>query len=84
MKIFVVGGALGYATFLEGMSLVDKVEDADVVLFTGGEDVTPSLYDCKKHPATYCNPNRDLEEKEVFNMIKPDQIALGICRGLGN
>lgn len=81
MKIFVVGGALGYATFLEGMTLVDKVEDAEVVLFTGGEDVTPSLYDCKKHPTTYCNPNRDLEEKEVFNRIKENQIALGICRG---
>lgn len=81
MKVFVVGGALGYAIFLEGMTLVDKVEDADVVLFTGGEDVTPSLYDCKKHSATYCNPSRDLEEKEVFNRIKPNQIAVGCCRG---
>lgn len=81
MKIFVVGGALGYANFLEGVSFVDKVEDAEVVLFTGGEDVTPSLYDCKKHNTTYCNPNRDLEEKEIFNKIKPNQVALGICRG---
>lgn len=81
MKVFVVGGALGYAIFLEGMTLVDKVEDANVVLFTGGEDVTPSLYNCKKYSATYCNPSRDLEEKEVFNMIRPDQIAVGVCRG---
>lgn len=81
MKVFVVGGALGYATFIEGMTLVDKVEDAEVVLFTGGEDVTPSLYDCKRHHTTYCNPYRDLEEKEIFNQIKEKQIALGICRG---
>ena len=82
MKVFVVGGALGYANFLEGVSFVDNVEDAEVVLFTGGEDVTPSLYNCKKHVSTYCNPNRDLAEKEVFNKIKENQIALGICRGL--
>lgn len=82
MKVFVVGGALGYANFLEGVSLVDNVEDAEVVLFTGGEDVTPSLYGCKKHPTTYSNPSRDKKEKEVFNQIKPNQVALGVCRGL--
>lgn len=81
MKVFVVGSALGYANFLEGASLVDNVEDAEVVLFTGGEDVTPSLYGCKKHPTTYSNPSRDQKEKEVFNQIKPNQVALGICRG---
>ena len=81
MKVFVVGGALGYANFLEGITLVNEVEEADVVLFTGGEDVTPSLYNCKKHSTTYCNPSRDLAEKEVFNKIKENQIALGICRG---
>ena len=84
MKVFVVGGAFGYANFLEGVSLVDKVEDAEVVLFTGGEDVTPSLYNCRKHHTTYSNPSRDLAEKEVFNKIKENQVALGICRGLGN
>lgn len=81
MKVFVVGGALGYANFLGEISLVDNVEDADIVLFTGGEDVTPSLYGCKKHHSTYCNQTRDLAEKEVFNKIKENQIALGICRG---
>lgn len=81
MKVFVVGGALGYANFLEDIIFVDKVEDAEVVLFTGGEDVTPSLYGCKKHPTTYSNPTRDLAEKEVFNKIKENQVALGICRG---
>lgn len=81
MNVFVVGGALGYANFLENVSLVDNVEDADVVLFTGGEDVSPSMYGCKKHPTTYCNLTRDLEEKEIFNKIKPNQVALGCCRG---
>ena len=81
MKVFVVGGALGYANFLEGVSFVDRVEDAEVVIFTGGEDVTPSLYNCEKHPTTYCNPRRDLEEKEIFDRINKKQVVLGICRG---
>lgn len=81
MKVFVVGGAINYANFLEGASLTDKIEDADVVLFTGGEDVDPSLYGCKKLPATHSNKQRDLSEKKVFESIKPNQVCLGICRG---
>ena len=69
MKVFVVGGATNYANFLEEASLVDRVEDADVVLFTGGEDVDPSLYGCEKHSCTYSNIKRDLEEKAVFEKV---------------
>lgn len=81
MKVFVVGSATGYANFLEGRTLVDSVEEADVVLFTGGEDVDPSLYGCRKSDRTYSNIDRDLKEAEVFKTIKPNQLALGICRG---
>ena len=82
MKVFVVGGATNYANFLEGASLVDRVEDADVVLFTGGEDVDPSLYGCKREQYTHSNKERDLAEKKVFESVKPTQLCLGICRGL--
>lgn len=82
MKVFVVGGATNYANFLENVSLVDKLEDADVVLFTGGEDVDPSLYGCKKESYTSSNLKRDLAEKAVFEKINPKtQVCLGICRG---
>lgn len=81
MKVFVVGGATNYANFLEGASLVDRVEDANVVLFTGGEDVDPSLYGCMKDPHTYSNLERDLAEKKIFESVKPTQLCLGICRG---
>ena len=36
MKVFVVGPAVYYAKFLKNVELVEKQEDADVVLFTGG------------------------------------------------
>lgn len=82
MNIFVVGGATNYANFIEGAQLVDNLEKADVVLFTGGEDVDPSLYGCKKHPSTYSNIKRDLEEKAIFEKVDPSkQVCVGCCRG---
>ena len=84
MKVFIVGEAIHYANFLEEAVLVDQIEEAEVVIFTGGEDVDPSLYGCKKHHTTYCNSKRDQEEQEIFKKITEKQIALGICRGLRN
>jgi gamma-glutamyl-gamma-aminobutyrate hydrolase PuuD len=82
MQVFVVGGDNNYVNFIENVQLVNKLEEAQLVVFTGGEDVTPSLYGCKKHPATYSNPDRDKYEQEIFKRINPNkQVCLGICRG---
>ena len=59
MNVFVVGRATNYANFIEGAQLVDNPEKADIVLFTGGEDVDPSLYGCEKHSCTYSNIKRE-------------------------
>ena len=80
-KIYVVGGWYDYASWINDHVLVDKVEDADIVLFTGGEDVDPSLYGKEKHYTTFSNLSRDLEEKEIFEKVRPDQVCCGICRG---
>lgn len=81
-KVYVVGNALHYSCFIENSELTDNLEDADVVLFTGGEDVDPSLYGCEKHITTYSNLKRDLAEKEIFEKVRKDQLCVGICRGL--
>jgi len=81
LKVYVVGSAKYYADFIRDCELVDKLEDAKLVVFTGGEDVTPSLYGCEKHRTTYNNPKRDEAEVKVFKQIRPDQVVLGICRG---
>lgn len=81
MKVFVVGYSTNYSNFIDGAVLTKSLEEADVVLFTGGEDVDPSLYGVKKHKATSSNLNRDLEEKAIFEKVKPNQLCLGICRG---
>ena len=68
--------------FMEDHELTDNLEEADIVMITGGEDVDPSLSGCEKHPATYSKISRDLEEKAVFEKVRSDQLCVGICRGL--
>lgn len=82
LKVYVVGGSLKYSSFIKGCEVVDDIKSAQVVIFTGGEDVTPAIYGCKKHPKTNCNKVRDEEEKKIFERIRKDQLVLGICRGL--
>ena len=81
MKVFVVGPFTGYSRAILDLELVDNIEEAEVVLFTGGEDINPDLYHCKKHESTYFSKRRDNFEIEMWKKIRPDQIAFGICRG---
>ena len=81
-KIYVVGDAVNYASFIENYELVSRLEDAQYVLFTGGEDVDPTLYNEQKYINTFSDINRDIYEKSIFDQMSPSQIAIGICRGL--
>ena len=81
IKVYVVGPQKNYANFLDDFELVDNIEDAKIVIFTGGEDVTPSLYGAKQHESTFCNKERDMFEIKEFNRIKKSQLVVGICRG---
>lgn len=81
-KVFVVGQAKSYARWIKNSVLVDNIEEADIVMFTGGEDINPALYNCERHPSTYFNDKRDKEEIEAFKKVRKDQLCLGICRGL--
>jgi GMP synthase-like glutamine amidotransferase len=79
--IYIVGGGSEYANWCQGF-ITPYMQEASIVLFTGGEDVTPELYGKNKHPTTGYNRMRDAEEVAAFNsareMGKP---LLGICRG---
>lgn len=82
LKVYVVGPSKDYAIWLNNFVLVDDLQDADVVFFTGGSDVYPKLYGCKCHPTTFYDANRDAYEKQIFESINPEkQIAVGACRG---
>ncbi len=80
-KIYVVGWSREYANWCQGR-IVDDMADADIVLFTGGEDVSPSLYGKRPHPTTGSNRMRDAEEVAEFRAaLEMGKPMLGICRG---
>ncbi|MEG1495444.1 MAG: gamma-glutamyl-gamma-aminobutyrate hydrolase family protein [Romboutsia sp.] len=80
-KVYVVGNQYKYTNFINNYSLVNNIEEADIIIFTGGEDVDPSLYNCKKHFTTYSNIDRDNAEIKEFKKIKNNQLVIAICRG---
>lgn len=63
------------------VDLISAVERADLVQFTGGEDVDPALYG-QRNVASGCNISRDLMEIEVFSLaLNAGKPMAGICRG---
>lgn len=83
-KVFIVNGSYAYQQlFLSmGMSITDSLEDASLVCFTGGADVTPSLYGAEKHKYTGNSYARDMQEQLVFLAAVDKNIpCVGICRG---
>lgn len=66
-----------------GYRRVDKVGDADFVLFTGGPDVCPLLYGETKHPRTNASLLRDRRDINLLRRCKSpqEQVKVGICRG---
>jgi len=81
VKIYIVGDQLNYANFIDDHKLVYSIEECDIVLFTGGEDVSPILYD-EENKYSYSNSNRDKYEAEIFiDAMLLNKSCLGICRG---
>lgn len=79
-KIFVVGQS--YYGSWTNMQLVDSVEDADLVMFTGGEDVDPSYYNEEMGEHTYSNISRDKKEVKIWEQaVALNKKIIGICRG---
>lgn len=82
IKVYVVGHSTGYASWINNYQIVKGISEADVVLFTGGEDVNPKLYNEKIGRYTHFNITRDSNEilkmKEAVELNKP---VFGICRG---
>jgi len=84
LKVFIVNGNKLYDNMFEneGFTLVDCVEHADVVCFTGGEDVSPALYGELRHPHTHTNMGRDMQEVGIYQeCIHSNTPMVGICRG---
>jgi hypothetical protein len=65
-----------------GLKLTRDYKEAEYVLFTGGEDVSPRLYGEGKHPTTNTNSARDVNCVKIFTDSQAaGKKLLGICRG---
>jgi putative glutamine amidotransferase len=82
-KVYVIGPQVGYSRWIDGLVLTKKMEEADIVMLTGGEDINPAIYGRACHHTTYYNPSRDDFEIREYNKA----IKIGVplisttCRG---
>ena len=83
IKVYVVGGDNSYTRlFIDKIKIVEDVKDANIVLFTGGEDVYPGYYGESIGQFTHANKRRDEMEISIFNEARIlGKLCLGICRG---
>jgi gamma-glutamyl-gamma-aminobutyrate hydrolase PuuD len=83
-RVYVVGGGFEYIRlmFQLGCDGAKGLDDADVVLFTGGEDVAPDLYGEIPLAKTHFNRERDNKEQIIFQAALDRGLPMvGICRG---
>lgn len=83
-KIYVVGGSTGYVNWINDCVLVNQIDDADIVWFTGGADINPAIYNKELHYSTYYYDSRDEMELAAYAKAIECKIPLigGTCRGL--
>ena len=83
-KVLIVHTSMLYERMFqsEGWEIVRTIEEANLIQFTGGADVSPYLYGQKKHPKTNNNLERDKKEAIIYSIgIKESLPMAGICRG---
>lgn len=83
-KVYIVGGGFDYIRlmFNLGCDGAKGLDDADLVLFTGGEDVNPELYGEVPLPKTHFSRQRDERDIAVYKgAIERELPMVGICRG---
>lgn len=65
-----------------GYEPTELMMEADLIVFTGGEDVHADLYGDPMHPTTFSSRGRDAAEQIVFEEAIALNIPMvGVCRG---
>ena len=60
---------------------LSKLQDAKLVIFSGGEDINPKIYN-QKNTYSYFNERRDeIELNVLHSSLKMNKKILGVCRG---
>lgn len=79
--VYPVSGWESDANWIYNSKCVKDINKADVVVFPGGADINPKLYDFNVSPYTHYNDNDDKRDLKAWDKLKPNQLAVGICRG---
>lgn len=83
-KVCIINPNGEYITMFQkqGWEVTNDLPSADLVQFTGGADVSPSLYNKKPHPQTQFSVDRDRREQKLFRYCSLNGKRMaGICRG---
>jgi putative glutamine amidotransferase len=76
------GNFKDYLPDLKVIKKVEDIKDYDLVIFPGGEDVTPSIYGKKDYACSETNLARDKFEILCYDYaMEKEKKILGICRG---
>ncbi len=83
MKVYIIQGNRRYSQMFRdrGWEVVDSPEEADLLQFTGGEDVSPFMYGEASHPTTHSRKMRDDYELHLYENALGVKAMAGICRG---
>ena len=83
MKVCIINSSYAYARMFkeQGWEVVASPDEADLLQFTGGEDVSPYLYHQGVHNTTYASGIRDEREQYIFQKYVGKVPMAGICRG---
>lgn len=83
LTFHIVGGSAAIAAvFLAQDAKPRGLDTADILVFKGGTDINPALYNEKVHQLTqFPDLVRDRMETAVFKAASSKQYKIGICRG---
>lgn len=87
LSVFIAGTRSEEAQFAElfvrgHCRKAEDVESADIVVFTGGADVDPTLYGEVAHKKTHTSPLRDKQDIALYwSCYEAGVPMIGICRG---
>lgn len=76
-----IGNTLHNMMGKHGYSRAKGPHTADIVIFGGGEDISPFLYGEPKMRGVNTNFSRDMREVKLYKKLVKKQIKIGICRG---
>ena len=67
--------------FNQPLSRTPRILDADIVVFTGGEDVSPALYGERADHRSQFSPGRDINDIIAYHFSGRAKLRVGVCRG---